>query len=206
MPSIAPPKTHANTIKLTVIKLILCPFRLRAFAVWQPYPVRKRTAVAQRAPVACQHPLAARMSLRHSSLVTYPRKCGANFHETTNRASEDRWQRSSFRRHARRGAPNVPATEPRMRQQERSAQTPRKSIQERRPPRTPTVPSPFRSSSRERNRAALPKRSSCSTKVWRRRSPTRPTEETRTTMRQRCRWLQQQSARKDYPRATPAGE
>jgi hypothetical protein len=48
MPSIAPPKTHANTIKLTVIKLIVCPFRLRAFAVWQPYPVRKRTAVAQR--------------------------------------------------------------------------------------------------------------------------------------------------------------
>ena len=43
MPSIAPPKTQTNTIKLTMIKLIFRPFRLRAFAFGKPHPVRKHT-------------------------------------------------------------------------------------------------------------------------------------------------------------------
>ena len=146
---------------------------------------------------------------RHAT-IPYSENAGTkrtktNFRETTNRASANRWQRSSFQRRARRFVPSAPATEPRTRQQERSGQTPRKSIQGERQPPTPTGPSPFRSSSREQDRAAQPKRSSHSTRVWRRRSPTRPAEETRTTIRQRCQWLQQRSIRKDYPASHATG-
>ena len=105
-----------------------------------------------------------------------PAEMWANFRETTNRASKDRWQRSNFRRRARRFVPSAPANEPRTQQQGRSGQTPRKSIQGERRPQTLSAPSPFRSSSREQDRAAQSKPSSNARIVWRRRSPTRPAE------------------------------
>ena len=48
MPSIAPPKTHANTIKLTVMKLIVCPFPAECIRLCELYPIRKRTTLRQR--------------------------------------------------------------------------------------------------------------------------------------------------------------
>ena len=58
-------------------------------------------------------------------------KCRANFHETTNQASEDRWQQSSFRRRARRFVPSAPATEPPTRQRGRLRRTPQRSRYDR---------------------------------------------------------------------------